>query len=198
MKIACLVMAAGAGRRFAGCKQLAEVEGEPLILRSVKQLKPVFSNDLIIGDLFIVLGAYRERIEPLLEGQGQIIFNPRWNEGLGSSIATAVGVIDRLNQYDGVMITLADQYRLTTADFKKLLSLFNGEQIVAAFYADHPGVPAVFPRAYFKQLQQLAGDSGAKVILQASREQLISCPLAAANTDLDYPDDLPERIKSSI
>jgi len=185
MKIAGLLLAAGTGSRFGGCKQLAMIEGKPLVRHALESLAPLFA-----GDLYIVLGAWRKDIQPQVKDLAQVIDHTDWNQGLGSSIARGVGQIVARGQYTGIMIALADQPRLTADHFEQLIKRFNGDRIVAAHYAGTTGVPAIFPSTVFDDLRQLSGDRGAKAILLDSNREIDTIPLAAAATDIDTEADI--------
>ncbi len=60
-KIACLVLAAGSGKRFGGKKQLALIDGQPMLIKVIKELRSIFKDDIVV-----VLGAYRSEIFPLV------------------------------------------------------------------------------------------------------------------------------------
>ena len=87
----------------------------------------------------------------------------------------------------GVLIALADQYRLTTEDYTGLVERFSGERIVAAEYAGSAGVPAIFPCDRYPLLEQLRGERGAKPILQQLATELVTVPMPAAEHDIDTP-----------
>jgi molybdenum cofactor cytidylyltransferase len=185
MRIAGLLLAAGGGRRFGGRKQLALVEGKPLVRHALESLAPLFADDL-----YIVLGGFRDEIRPQVEDLAQVISHADWREGLGSSIARGVGEIEARGRYAGIMIALADQPRLTADDFAQLVERFDGDRIVAAHYAGSPGVPAIFPTAAFKDLKRLHGDRGAKSMLLDLNREIDTVPLAAAATDIDTEADI--------
>ena len=185
MRLACLLMAAGAGTRFGGCKQLAEVDGRPMIQHGLLALSPLFGDDL-----FTVLGAYREKIAPQVAALSQVVEHPGWQAGLGSSIAQGVRTLQRFADYQGVLIALADQPGLHSKDYQQLLDCFDGSLITAAEYGDRPGVPAVFPSAFFPLLERLDGDRGAQSILIDAGDRITTLALPAARSDIDRPEDL--------
>ena len=187
MRIAGLLLAAGGGRRFGGCKQLAPVDGKPLVRHGLEALAPLFP-----GHLYVVLGAWRDQIRPRVEDLAEAIDHEHWRDGLGSSIAAGVTQIKSRGRYDGILVGLADQFRLTTDDYARLVDRFDGDQSVAAHYAGSAGVPALFASDRYPLLEQLRGDRGAKPMLQQLAAELITVPMPAAAQDIDTPADLPD------
>jgi len=185
MRVACLLLAAGGSTRFGSCKLIAPIEGKPLVCHSLEALAPIFGNDL-----YIVLGGYRDQIQPLVVGRARIIENKNWRRGLGSSIAVGIASIKAMEKYDGVLVALADQVGLADSDFSKLLDQFEGDRVVAAFYANEPGVPAIFPQSMFVRLGQLQGDQGAKTILLDLDAGLVTVPMPVAEQDIDSIADI--------
>ena len=57
--------------------------------------------------------------------------------------------------------------------------------IVASYYENTLGVPALFPRDYFHELRKLSGDTGAKSLLGKYPSQVtrLDCPEASADID---------------
>ncbi len=184
MRLAALLLAAGAGRRFGACKQLAPLAGKPLLRHALENLATVFTDDL-----FVVLGAHADEIRPQVAYLAAIIEHDGWEAGLGTSIARGVDAVERADSYDGVLIALADQPALTSDDFGQLLAAFDGNRIVATDYGDRAGVPAVFPAACFARLRQLSGDRGAQAMLQAEAD-ILRIALPAAALDVDRAEDL--------
>ena len=71
--IACLVLAAGQGKRFGGLKQLAYINNNPMIKKILLELKDIFKNHL-----FIVLGASQSRISPIIDDLAILVINDLW------------------------------------------------------------------------------------------------------------------------
>jgi molybdenum cofactor cytidylyltransferase len=114
-----------------------------------------------------------------------VIDHENWRQGMGSSIARGIRVIEARESYDGIVVALADQPQLTVDDFNRLVSLFDGNHIVAARYSDQPGAPVIFPPALFGDLQQLVGDRGAKSMLLKMKQDIVTVDLPAAGIDID-------------
>ena len=111
-KIACLVLAAGSGKRFGGKKQLALIDGQPMLIKVIKELRSIFKDDIVV-----VLGAYRSEIFPLVTKLAKSVENIEWKKGLGSSISIGVKFVREEADYDAVLVTLADQVGLQTNNF---------------------------------------------------------------------------------
>ena len=185
MRLACLLMAAGAGTRFGGCKQLAQINGRPMIEHALSTLSPIFGSDL-----FTVLGSRREKLEPLVAPLSHVIAHPHWQAGLGSSIARGVSELCQHADYQAVLIALADQPDLQSKDYRKLITGFDGSRIVAVDYDGSPGVPAIFPSRFFASLKRLRGDRGAKSLLINAGEEVARLCIPAARRDLDRREDV--------
>lgn len=188
MRLACLLLAAGDSKRFGGCKQLAALDGKPLLRHGLDALAPLFG-----ADLYAVLGARRAQVEAVIGDNARILYHQHWRQGLGSSIAAGVGAVGTGDRYDGILLALADQPRIATADYRRLLDRFDGERIVAAYYAGRPGVPALFPRFCFDSLKRLEGDRGARALLRKKSADILQVPLPAAAFDVDTAADLRAR-----
>lgn len=180
-----LVLAAGAARRFGSPKQLARIDGQPLLQRAV-QLATKVSRAVTV-----VLGAHAAQLTPMLKHSGaSIVINRNWDEGLASSLREGVRAVPA--GCDGVLVMLADQVAVTADDLMRLIGAWRAqpEYLIAAAYAGHVGVPAIFPRWSLADFEELRGDGGARVLLarHAARVQRVQLPSAAI--DIDTPEDL--------
>lgn len=182
MSLHILVLAAGEGRRFGGAvKQLAKIGDKTLLEHALGT-----ASKLAPSGIHVVLGFCHEQLAPLA-GNAQVIINSHWQDGLGSSIACGVAALPA--SACAVLIMLGDQPALSSSDLNKLIERFEHaretglEPIVCASYADGLGVPAIFPKRFFKQLMALEGDKGAKQLL--GQHPVISVPLANAAVDID-------------
>ena len=85
-----LLLAAGEGLRFGGIKQLAEIQGEPMVRRAARC---ALEQDIPV---VVVTGAYAEQVEAVLDDLPlRLIRYDGWHEGMGSSLAAGVRYLDR-------------------------------------------------------------------------------------------------------
>ncbi len=185
MKIAGLILAAGESTRFGGRKQLADINGKPMLEHAIDQLRPILNDDL-----YVVLGAFRDEILSVIGNRAKTIANDNWQSGMGSSIAAGIAGICAAGTYDGVLIALADQVGLTRNDYQKLLNAFDGSHVIASRYKEMNGVPALFPAAYFPELSKLDGARGAQQVLNSSSHDISAIAMPNAAFDIDTQDDL--------
>jgi molybdenum cofactor cytidylyltransferase len=61
--------------------------------------------------------------------------------------------------------------------------------IVASFYNNTVGVPALFAREMFAELSNLAGDEGAKAIIKKHATDIVQTPAREAAFDVDTQAD---------
>lgn len=187
MKVCCLILAAGASSRLGRPKQLLEKEGRNLLQIAIEtalaaELDPVF----------VVLGARETEIREHIRDQPvRPIYNPNWQEGIGSSIREGISHIMKAGSYSGVIIMLCDQLLITAAHLKKMLEIYQQGQypIVATAYQEQSGVPALFDQTFFPHLRDLSGDTGARKLISRQREHVFMIQFEAAGVDIDTAED---------
>jgi molybdenum cofactor cytidylyltransferase len=181
-----VVLAAGASRRFGSPKQLVRIAGRPLLHTVVSRAVEIAGHSVTV-----VLGSGAVELSALLRhSPASILVNRNWEEGIGSSIRTAVGRLP--GSCAGVLIALADQAAVTTEDLRRLAGSWRAhpDHIVAAQYAGITGVPAVFPAWCFPELIELRGDQGAQFLFHRHTERTLRVPIPGAALDIDTPEDL--------
>ena len=163
MKIAAVILAAGASSRFEdGHKLLALIDGVPMIRRVATAVAA--SN---VSELIVVTNAADDRV-PAAVGQGRwkLIANPQSRNGLSSSLRLGLTAI---SDAEGAMIVLGDMPGLTSELLSKLLAEFentNGEKIVfPVLEKGTRGHPVIWPRAAFDRLKLITGDKGGRQLL---------------------------------
>lgn len=186
LPVAALVMAAGAGRRFGGTKQLARYRGSSLVKRACR-----LAEGACPGPVLLVTGA--DHLAVMRESQlarGFIVHNEHHADGLGTSIAVAVAAVGDIAA--AVLILLADQPLISDRYLRRLLQRAEAapDAIIASEFSDKLGPPVLFPRRFFAQLARLDGDQGARSVLRRHRDRVIALPCDDAATDIDCPEDL--------
>lgn len=177
------ILAAGAGRRFGGGKQLALFNGKPLLQHTIDHCRGL-GNGVSVT---LILGCDAARIADGVDHTGvNLSHNPGWEEGIASSIRTAVDGVPADCHH--LLLIAADQPLVTTTALAGLLALAAAQPdtVVAAAYAGTLGIPAVFPQPWFAQLAALRGDTGAGALLRASKA-VVEFELPEAGIDIDTP-----------
>jgi len=187
-KIGTIILGAGASSRMGEPKQLLRWKKETLVDRAIAQ-----AIGLAAGPVVLVLGANAELIASSLSpGKYHIAQNENWKTGMGSSIVCGLQtLLDAPGQLAGVLITLVDQPLITSSDLEKIIEKYKKvlPPLIAAFYEDTLGVPALFSADLFPELLTLSGQKGAKAIINKYRESLAKLDLPAAKIDLDTPEE---------
>ena len=186
--IAAILLAAGEAQRMGRPKQLLPFENGTLLTHAIDTAERAQFNPLIV-----VLGAQAEAVEKSIAAkQVQIVRNPGWQAGMGSSISTGVKHLQKMTADSlALAILLGDQPRVTERHLEGMRKKFLGSDavIVAAEYKGSLGVPAIFGRLLFERLASLKPDAGAKSILSSPEFKIESYQLPEAAIDIDTPED---------
>ncbi len=186
---ASILLAAGDSSRLGTPKQLLSINGESLLRRTAR-----LAMEAGCSPNFIVLGAHAEILKPEVDsGVFEILENPGWQEGMGSSIRVAMKSLFKRPTLPGaVLLLVCDQPNLSAGLLAELLEKYNGrrEAIVASQYNGVLGVPAVFGADYFGELAMLSGDSGARRVISRHPEHALQVEFEGGDFDIDLPEDV--------
>jgi molybdenum cofactor cytidylyltransferase len=182
--IAGLVLAAGEGSRFGGPKQLAELDGRPLLEHALAAIAAVPAIERVV----VVLGARAEEIRAqvnLLSAEPVVCAS--WDEGQAASLRTG---LEALGEVDAAVVTLGDQPRITPQVIALALDNFDGKRPVRTVYGGKPGHPVVLPGWMIPRVMELEGDVGARVLLDEAGVLEVEAGHLASAADVDTPADL--------
>jgi molybdenum cofactor cytidylyltransferase len=183
LKVATVILAAGSSIRFGGAKQLASLNGKPLL-----QFALDTANDSSVSYVFLVLGDYSDEIlEQVKLGRAQVIYNPEYKTGIASSVRA--GVNNLPDDTTGAIIMVGDQPFLKKEHLEKMIEEFKagcGTKIVALSHQGEARNPALIPRELFPKLNELSGDSGARDLVKKSDQlSLLEVDDPAVFSDVD-------------
>jgi CTP:molybdopterin cytidylyltransferase MocA len=184
LKVAAVVLAAGASRRLGQAKQLVQLNGERLLERAVRVAVEAGCDPVVV-----VLGAAAEDVRAACSlGRATIVFNESWTEGMASSIRA--GVAAASNEVDGIVLMTCDQPAVTADHLRRLICPVGensaADETMASIYIGQIGVPAFFPVSRWGELLALRGESGARSLLKGAR----AVELAGGELDVDTPESL--------
>jgi molybdenum cofactor cytidylyltransferase len=179
-----LVLAAGGSMRFGGPKQLAELEGKPLLEHV---LLAMAASPL--ERVTVVLGANAPAIAAGVPLHGaEVVVCEEWAEGLAASLRTGVAALEGS---DAVAIALGDQPRLSSRAVARVVSQRGADELaVRATYGGVPGHPVLLERTLLARVPQLRGDAGARELLHGVPIREVACDGLGSPDDVDTPEAL--------
>ena len=178
-----LVLAAGASTRFGAQKQLAELDGVPMLEHSLRTMRSA-----LVGRVVVVLGSGADEIvsKVNLHGSDPIVCT-RWDEGQSASLACGLA---ELSECEAVVVTLGDQPRVSPDAIRRVIDGRSGALAIRATYNGNPGHPVLLEQALFDQLRDVTGDKGARNLLLSVPVRDIPCDDLGGGEDVDTPAEL--------
>jgi molybdenum cofactor cytidylyltransferase len=183
-----IVLAAGAGTRFGGAKLTSPWRGRRLIHGAVAAAlsAPVRAVTVVVGAdpaVAKVLGR-----DPRL----RLVRAVDHAQGMAASLRAGIGVLPA--DTTGVFVFLGDMPLIPIDILRPLaLALAKGASAAAPLWAGRRGHPVLFSRTLFPELLALAGDQGAKSLLDGlgDRLKLVESPDDGVLFDIDLRTDSP-------
>jgi molybdenum cofactor cytidylyltransferase len=186
-----VLLAAGRGQRMGGPNKLmADFAGTPLVRRVADAMSASKLRATVA-----VIGHQSQRVRAALEGSDvRLVDNPDYVTGLASSLK--VGVKALPPDAAGALIALGDMPGVTTQDVDRLIEAFlgaRGTSIVRATHAGKRGNPVILPASLFADVMDLAGDTGARHLVETSDLPIIDVEIGeAASLDVDTPEAMAQ------
>jgi molybdenum cofactor cytidylyltransferase len=188
MEVGIILLAAGSSSRMGRPKQLLPIEGEPLLVRSVKAAVGSKAHELVV-----VLGSnYKSHGEVIAGFSIEIIENQEWQKGMGNSLKKGLRhLINKNDSLNAVIVLVCDQPHLSSDIINKLIEEFEQtkSKIVASIYAGIIGVPALFDSSMFEKILHLDDEQGAKKLIQQQLANVKAVEFPKGIIDLDFPED---------
>ena len=182
--IAGIVLAAGAGTRFGGRKQLAELDGRPLLEHALEAMAAA-----PVGRCAVVLGAEAEDIRSRVRLHGATpVVCADWEEGQAASLRAGLAAV---RDSAAVVVTLGDQPWIDASAIAAVIAARADDvDAVRATYGGTPGHPVLIERDLYPAVRKLRGDTGARDILRDARVRDVPCDGLGDPRDIDTPADL--------
>ncbi|WP_370943517.1 NTP transferase domain-containing protein [Amycolatopsis sp. cg5] len=181
-----LLLAAGAGRRFGGPKALAELDGEPLLLRALRTL-----TEGGCGPIRVVLGAQADDVRALLPDPSIAVEAEDWSTGMGASLRAGLDAFTE-TEAASVLVHLVDLPWVGPDIIARVRATAGPEAAARASYDGVPGHPVLLGRRWWPEIADTArGDRGARDWLATRTDlQLVECADLGVGSDVDRPGDL--------
>jgi molybdenum cofactor cytidylyltransferase len=179
-----LVLAAGRASRFGSAKQLALLDGQPLLEHALRAIAVA-----PVGRVVLVLGAGAEEVVAGIDLHGaEPLVCPRWQEGQAASLACGLA---ELSDCEAVVVTLGDQPRISPDAIGRVIAARRpGALAVRATYGGDPGHPVLLEQELFDRMRNVTGDHGARNLLMSVNVREIPCDDLGGGQDVDTPAEL--------
>jgi len=190
MRIVGILLAAGRGERFGGDKLGALLRSGPhagltVGVAACRTLRAAVDPVVAVvraGDVSLAAALAREGAQVVVAG--------RADDGMGASLAAGVAAA---RAADGYVVALADMPWVAPATIRAVAeALRDGASIAAPRHRGARGHPVGFGAAHRDELAALAGDRGARAILDARAAAVRYVDVDDPGTlrDVDVPADL--------
>lgn len=184
--IGAVVLAAGRSSRMGANKLLLEVDGKPLICHVVDR-----ALTLNLAEIVVVLGHQAEEIRRALAGRPlRFVLAKDYALGMSASLKTGLSALSP--SLAAAFILLGDMPAVSPALLRRLLAAYNpveGRSIVLPVHGGKRGNPVLWDRRYFAEMQNLAGDVGARHLIgeYAAEVAEVSAEDSGIFRDIDTP-----------
>ena len=186
-KVCAVVLAAGQSRRMgAANKLLLEVDGVPLIRRSVSAALASACDAV-----FVVTGHQAERVASALSDlKLEIVGCEDYASGLSASLRAGIAALPE--DCDAAVVCLGDMPEVTSAHIDRLIAAFEpveGRAVCVPTYQGKRGNPVLWDRRFFSELADIRGDVGARHLIGEHPELVceVSMTEPGVLVDVDSP-----------
>ena len=189
-RIAAVVLAAGRASRMGSNKLVAELDGEPIVRRTVRAVLGSRARPVVV-----VTGHEAEAVRAALAGLDvRFVHNPDFADGMSTSLRVGVAAAGAVA---AAMICLGDMPRLDARHLDAVIDAYRAgdpHDIVVPTCDRKRGNPVLWPQSYFAEIAELSGDVGARALIERHADQvrLLAIDDPAILVDVDTPAALAE------
>lgn len=179
--IAAVILAAGAGSRFAGDehKLLTAIDGRPIVRRAIDAARAAAVDEVIV-----VSGAVD--LTDLVPDDVTLLHNERWEDGQATSLRAAVAYADARG-HGAIVVGLGDSPGVATDVWNAVAGV--DADLASARYDGDLRPPVKLTAAMWASLP-VSGDEGARALMRARPDLVRPVPVDGNPHDIDTLEDL--------
>lgn len=189
MRVAAIVLAAGASSRFGSNKLLAPLGGRPILQHVLDAVAEAGLDDTVV-----VLGDDAAAVEAAIAWSSERrVVNERPQDGLSSSLRVGLDAAAEDPATEAVLVVLGDQPTIRPSVIDAVVRAADGSPapfVQAHYAADGAPNPVLVRRQAWAMAAGLSGDRGLGPLLAARPELVLAVDVEGANPDVDTPADL--------
>ena len=186
-----VVLAAGGSTRMGRPKQLAELDGRPLLAHVLAAVDAAPVDRVVVA----LGGAADAVLEQVDLGRAEPLVVDGWAAGMGHVLASTLARAG--DDWEAVVVLLGDQPLVPGGAVARVVEAWRSGAgpVVTATYGGRPGHPRLFDRGLLPELLRLTGDTGARDLLATHPDRVHRVEVGdlGSDTDIDVEADL-ERV----
>ena len=187
MRVAAIVLAAGASSRMGRNKLLLEVEGETVLDRLLQALIPD------VAEIVIVTGHNPKSIELIAERHHiRTVFNPDHEKGMTTSFQAGLRAVEA----DAAFLVLGDQLGLEPELLQRMVQALETNPEVLIVSPEHEGKrghPTLFRKTVFGEFLKMGSEAILRdIVLRHEKEHRMVPGSRWTTMDFDTPADFVE------
>jgi molybdenum cofactor cytidylyltransferase len=182
-----LILAAGESKRMGQAKLLLPYQDSTILENVIENCLSSRADKTVV-----VLGAYRDKIIPLIEHLPlSTSYNQDYKQGMLSSIQC--GLRSLSSDIQAILIVLSDQPGIPGQIIDRLIENYHRTQkgIILPVYSQKRGHPVLIDLKYREEILNLSSDLGLRALVHAHAEDVLEVSVDCPNIlkDIDTPDD---------
>lgn len=193
MRVAVIVLSAGASQRMGQPKALLRLDGKPLVQWVIEKAQALPAAELVL----VLADPHGERIADELDITCRtglrIAWNPQPERGMLSSVQCALSLLTSsslASSLTGALIWPVDIPRVQAATLRQILAVAATQAgLVVPTYRGRGGHPLWLPAALFAQAQALPVEHGLRALRQRHPPCLVAVEDEEILRDFDTPED---------
>jgi len=176
-----VVLAAGGSTRMGRPKQLAELDGRPLLAHVLAAVDAAPVDRVVVA----LGGAADAVLEQVDLGRAEPLVVDGWAAGMGHVLASTLAKAG--DDWEAVVVLLGDQPLVPGGAVARVVEAWRAGAgpVVTATYGGRPGHPRLFDRGLLPELLRLTGDTGARDLLATHPDRVHRVEVGDLGSDAD-------------
>ena len=162
-------------------------DGKTVLWHTIQNVLGLGTREVIV----VIRPDLPEMADLLSELPVRCIFNPRYAEGMATSLAAGIEALESSTK--AALVMLGDEPYVNSRIIEAIVSAYESEHkpITMPMYGNRPGPPTLFAREIFTELLKMQGDIGGRQLAEKHPDWVCFVPFdeAMRPKDIDTQED---------